>query len=186
MATANFRSMANFDIWAYIYEPDEMFLHAEHPEVFDEDGEIYPDVLANLVWDATTDACDMVRRSMEELNDTLGFHRLSLEGGYYAGMQVFVEEPFWLTHRSNPWAKERAELSLADKLRGAALDLDDYYDEESETDDEIIDRYHREVSRIEDWLENKAWEAGFEPFGVAAAFSNGETVYAPVHAHNAD
>ena len=102
MGTCNFNSMTNFDLWAvsssrfyskccpechYHQDGDECELCgadlADIEPDFDELAEMffYEDILQDL----------------EEVNDGLLFHEISIESGYYDGLQLYVT----LTHAAD-------------------------------------------------------------------------------------
>lgn len=96
--------------------------------------------------------------SLDEVNDSLTFHKIILDGGHYYGLQFFVEEK----HDPNEMDNYECQYYF-DMFRSVA-----------------IRRYNSEINKINRMLRRMAKEWGFEEIYCAAVFGNGEAVYAPV------
>lgn len=129
MSCPNYKTMDNFSLF-----------------VFEEDDSIECQIVA-----------DMVCEDLDELNDSLLFHKICLDSGYYYGMQFVVEE------ENNP----------------NDLDNDDcryYFDMYRSV---AIRRYDSEINKINRWLRKLADSYDFTEMVCTAVFSNGEAIYAP-------
>lgn len=71
MATTNFWTMRNFDIWAALEPDDEEDIQAFY----------------EFAYDDLNDFLDV-----EKLNDELEFHSVVIHAGYYSGYQIWVDE----------------------------------------------------------------------------------------------
>lgn len=103
MGTSNFRSMVEFDIYAWVYDYDnedfKEYLRDCYPEYIDENGDIienqgFYDLInanAHCEWEYISDE---LKLKMDSLNDNLIFHELEFVDGYYNGVQIFINEPY--------------------------------------------------------------------------------------------
>lgn len=169
MATANYTSMMNFDIYAFVPELDEV-----------------PDeLLAMTLLDYMDDMVKVFEIKLDEFEKEhdLIFHRLETRCGYYEGLQVFIEEPFlwedWIDY-------VHGRKGFSDELIHWLVEA--YQDHFGFIDDEYRGRklqrrallaYLDEVDAINEFLDSLT-EVGFEPRAVLARFSNSETVYRTV------
>lgn len=99
-----------------------------------------------------------IEEALETLNDSLTFHKIVLEDGYYYGLQFYVEE----NDDPNEMDNENCRYYF-DMFRSVA-----------------IRRYNSEVNRIGRLLRRLASAYGFEEVVCSAVFSNGEATYTPV------
>ena len=175
MGTCNFNSMKNFDLWAVgsgrFYskccpecscssDGDECELCGAdlsdiEPE-FDELAEMffYEDIL----------------RDLEETNRGLLFHEISIESGYYEGLQLYVT----LTHAAD--------------YAGFTENGPEYADNESTRDyldlcrSAAIRKYEAEQRKVNRILAKIGRAYGMDKLAIYARFSNGETWYTKVGA----
>ena len=105
-------------------------------------------------------------RLAEEFTDSLVFHNVTIEGGYYDGFQFWIEE------------KYSGQFDL-DKDSEYCIDNEDahYYFDMCRS--KAIRAADAEKRKIAKWLEKVAAENGYSILVVTARFSNGETIYAP-------
>ena len=172
MGTCNFNSMENFDLWAvgnyYFYAklcpecssccPLEDNICdicgadiSDAPEEFDELAEMffYEEILTEL----------------EEINKDLLFHEISIESGYYEGLQLYVS----LTHAADnagftdagpEYADNESTRYYLDLCRSAA-----------------IRKYEAEKRKVNKILAKIGQAYGMDKLEIYARFSNGETWY---------
>lgn len=167
MGTSNFTSMDQFDIYAYIYEPDLDFIKSEYPEFIDDENNIDSDLYNELAYWEWEYIRDELKPTMDELNDNLIFHKISFESGYYEGMQIYINEPYAIKYR-------RKNDDLAECLNETWYDK---YGDDSHNKNRIIKTYIDEVALIQNWLATDAVDYGFKCYHVYARFDNGETIY---------
>ncbi len=132
MATANYRTMRNFDL--FVFCPDEY------------DEFIYDDFQMDIEPD------------IEQLNEGLLFHKVSLKSGYYDGVQLYID----CEH----------ELDLYN-------DYDDdecfyYFDMNKE---DSYEAFFREIEYLKKELLKIAKNHGMNHLRCAGIFSNGEAIY---------
>lgn len=175
MGTCNFHSMTNFDLWAvgsgrfYSKSCPECGYHqdggtcelcgadlSDVSEEFDELEEMffYEDILADL----------------EEINNGLLFHEITIESGYYEGLQLYVT------------------LNHAADHAGFTDNGPEYLDNESARyyfdmfRSQAIRRYEAEQRKINRILAKIGGAYGMDHLAIYARFSNGETWYTKVGA----
>lgn len=160
MSTANFAEMEygmplvcggikSFDEMAKAYE--------------EETGEEYSEGLYE--WDLQ-DEFETAEQLAEEFSDSLTFHDVRIESGYYQGFQFYVEEKF-------------SKYFDLDKESEYCIDNEDahYYFDMCRS--KAIKAADAEKRKIAKWLE-KLQENGFEILVCKAKFSNGEALYSRV------
>ena len=172
MGTANFRGMGDFGVWAFIPEYDKEFYEEQYPG---EDG-YDDDFRYRCFQESASDDYELVygriKDKIDDLNDTLVFHKLGVNSGYYEGIEIILtEEP------GSDDAKDLAEILEEKDLPfyiwdnyGTNLNKPRYLAKAKA-------KYLDECRRIYQWLEEVAKPMGFEEYGVYARFSNGETWY---------
>lgn len=127
MSAPNFRTMDNFPLFA-IEPEDELDAY---------------------------ETCREVEERLDNINDGLLFHKISVESGYYCGLQLFVDE----LHDPNEYDNEDCRWEF-DLCRSVA-----------------IRRYNSEINKINRELRKLARFYGFDELYCAALFSSGEAVY---------
>lgn len=140
MATANFWTMQNFDLYAV----DDDFSDDET------DPQIINDMCAGF-YHYVEDALNL-----DDVNDGLTFHEISLKSGYYCGIQIYVNE------KDNPHNLDNYETNYYFAMCRSIA----------------IRRYDAEIRKIRRWMEKTLPPLGFMKLHVVARFSNGETFYA--------
>ena len=157
MATSNFKYQKGFPLFA-----SEAFEIAEN-----EDGErVYIDFDQWLF-----EECE---RRVEDFNAGLRFYRLSLEGGYYCGVQTLLHRASDTTELSEDytpeeWRDRRREAKEYPYLYGDEFGLPYARQKAAEA---------RERRRAEEFCRTVLHdEFGFDEYFIAARFSNGETIY---------
>lgn len=129
MSCANFKSMDNFNLFVRDYDDEEYFIIRD------------------------------IEETLEGLNDSLTFHKITLESGYYSGLQFYVEE------NENPNELDNEDCRYYfDMFRSVA-----------------IRRYNSEINKISHLLRRLASEYDFEEVVCTARFSNGEAEYTRVN-----
>ena len=177
MGTCNFNSMKNFDLWAVgnyrFYAKlcpecssccpleDNMCDIcgadiSDAPEEFDELAEqfFYEDILADL----------------EKVNQDLLFHEITIESGYYEGLQLYVSlnstaDYAGFTENGPEYADNESTRYYLDLCRSAA-----------------IRKYEAEQRKINKILAKIGHTYGMDHLAIYARFSNGETWYTKVGA----
>lgn len=151
MSTANFIYQNDFELWA------ADFSLPIYPE--DENGD--PDeTAAPIDYDFDDYAYSEAQNKIDELNKSLKFFKLQLEPGYYAGVQIVIDD----NNCPDGWYFERY------------FDFADYG----------VNRYvlrrmvEAEKRRINNELLPGFRAYGFEHYGISARFSNGETWYSRI------
>lgn len=128
MGTANFRTMENFPL--YVIE--------------DSNDEIMDYEIALEVKDV-----------LDELNDSLIFHNLSIVSGYYCGAQLFVKS------EDDPHELDNEDCHyFYDMCRSAS-----------------IRKYDSEINKVKRLMRNVAKDFGFIEIGCIGVASNGEAFY---------
>ena len=89
MGACNFRGCGRFGLWAVLDGYDEEYYAQEVPELTEEQRyEVY----AEGASDTYSYCAKEMRDLLDDFNDTLVFHRLGVEGGYYDGVEVVLED----------------------------------------------------------------------------------------------
>jgi len=180
MSTPNFYTQKNFSLYIQAFEP--ISLEEYEAEEFQYDEYYYPeyevavsdewkkhileksynetmDLWNETFYDDIINGYDGFKDKMEELNDTLTFHKIVFKSGYYTGIQLFVEE------KENPHELDNEDCRY-------------YYDM---CRSQAIRKYDAEIRKINRWMEKVAPEYGWRELHCLGIFSNGEAVYEYAH-----
>ena len=170
MGTCNFNSMTNFDLWAV---GSDRFYTKSCPECeYHQDGDTCELCGADLS-DIEPDFDDLaemffyedILRDLEEENTGLLFHEISIESGYYDGLQLYVT----LTHAADNagftdagpgYVDNESTRYYLDLCRSAA-----------------IRKYEAEQRKVNRILAKIGRAYGMDKLAIYARFSNGETWY---------
>ena len=170
MGTCNFNSMTNFDLWAV---GSDRFYMKSCPECGYGNAadacELCGADLADIVPEFD-DLAEMffyedILKDLEKENAGLLFHEISIESGYYEGLQLYVS----LTHAADnagftdngpEFADNESTRYYLDLCRSAA-----------------IRKYEAEQRKVNRILEKIGRAYGMDKLAVYARFSNGETWY---------
>jgi hypothetical protein len=162
--------MANFDLWAV---GSDRFYSKRCPECeYHQDGDICELCGADLA-DVETEFDELaemffyedILRDLEEINTGLLFHEISIESGYYEGLQLYVS----LTHAADhagftengpEYADNESTRYYLDLCRSAA-----------------IRKYEAEQRKVNRILAKIGRAYGMDKLAIYARFSNGETWY---------
>lgn len=139
MSTPNFHTMENFDLFVKVYEPEED----------------YDEFEAQFFYEDIYEGFDGFKDLMENLNDSLFFHKITFESGYYDGVQLYVEE------LENPHELDNEDCRY-------------YYDM---CRSQAIRKYDAEIRKINKWMDKVATEYGWRKLHCLGIFSNGEAIY---------
>ena len=175
MATANFYNQKNFDLYIQAFESISM---EEYEKEYFEDNCYYNDyqkieskeLKAEILeraynsdmefwmeafYEDIFKGYDGFKDLMEKLNDSLVFHSMEFKSGYYAGVQLYVEE------KDNPHDLDNESCKY-------------YYDMYKS---QAIRKYEAEIRKINKWMEKIAVQYGWKKLNCLGVFSNGEAVY---------
>ena len=176
MSAPNFYTQKNFDLYVQAFEPvsmeeyqkeyflddDYYYPDYEEAETEEEKAEIlekaYNETMENwheFFYQDIFDGADGFKGLMEELNDSLTFHEIQFESGYYTGVQLYVEE------KENPHDLDNEDCRY-------------YYDM---CRSQAVRKYDAEVRKINKWMEKVATEYGWRKLYCLGIFSNGEAIY---------
>lgn len=163
MATPNFKSMADFPLIVH----DDMYIkYCPHCEMYVEAdekcGECGAD-LSNVESEYDKSGMSYVLTGMEErcasMNERQPFYKVSIESGYYCGVQFYVEENYdHLEYWNNEDCRNELDMCRSEMLR----------------------KYKAAGNMIRRELNKARKELGMMELGIVARFSNGETVYTKV------
>lgn len=168
MSTANFKTMENFPL--YVTDAPEVPVcplcgaqfedeNSHECECCDYTGE--PEMTTDPFF--YDDLFYGLKEPLEELNDSLLFYRVSLESGYYCGVQFYVEEKTDLPQElDNEDCRYNWDLCRSVAIR----------------------KEERERRRIIRKLDALALTYGFQKIVCVGIFSNGEAIYAPATERN--
>ncbi len=170
MGTCNFNSMTNFDLWAV---GSDRFYSKRCPECsYSNDGDecelcgadlsdIEPefDELAEMFF------YEDILQDLEEENAGLLFHEISIESGYYEGLQLYVTlshaaDHAGFTEAGPEYVDNESTRYYLDLCRSAA-----------------IRKYEAEQRKVNKILAKIGRAYGMDQLAVYARFSNGETWY---------
>ena len=177
MSTPNFHTQKNFDLYVQAFEsisieeyqkeyfPDDDYYYTdyEEAETEEEKAEIleksYNEAMENwyeFFYQDIYDGADGFKEVMEQFNDSIIFHKITFESGYYDGVQLYVEEK-----EENPHE----------------LDNDDcrYYFDMCRS--QAIRKYDAEIRKIKKWMEKTTVAYGWRKLHCLGVFSNGEAIY---------
>lgn len=180
MSTPNFYTQKNFSLYIQAFEP--ISLEEYEAEEFQYDDYHYPEYEVAVsdewkkhileksynetmnLWNETfyddiINGYDGFKGKMEELNDTLTFHKIVFKSGYYTGIQLYVEE------KENPHELDNEDCKY-------------YYDM---CRSQAIRKYDAEIRKINRWMEKVAPEYGWRELHCVGIFSNGEAIYEYAH-----
>lgn len=164
MSAANYKTMENFPLLAKDFVVYEKSCLACGAYQTDEENEVCECCGGELEEASYIDSDSMqevvadMQKRLDDLNRTLWFHKVSVEGGYYYGLQLYVEE------RHNPSDYDNADCQYYfDMCRSVA-----------------IRRYNSEVNKLCRILRRLGAEFGFEELFCRDVFSNGEMCYGHV------
>ena len=170
MGTCNFNSMTNFDLWAV---GSDRFYTKFCPECgygnTGEECELCGADLADIDPEFD-DLAEMffyedILQDLEKENAVLLFHEISIESGYYEGLQLYVS----LTHAADnagftdngpEYADNESTRYYLDLCRSAA-----------------IRKYEAEQRKVNRILAKIGRAYGMDKLAIYARFSNGETWY---------
>ena len=116
-------------------------------------------------WDLQNESGEACSEA-ENFTETLKYHDVTVESGYYIGFQFFVEEK-----HSN-----RFDLDKSSKYCIDNEDAHYYFDVCRSV---ALREADREKRKIRKWLEKIADSHGYENLVCCGVFSNGEAVYKP-------
>lgn len=175
MSTPNFHNQRNFKLYIQSFEPISLEEYQE--EEFHYDDYLYPqweeaddDDKEDILEESYNHAMEMweenfysdiyygydgFKNLMEDFNDTLIFHELKFESGYYTGIQIYVEE------KDNPHELDNEDCNY-------------YYDM---CRSKAIRKYDAEIRKINKWMDKVATQYGWKELICLGIFSNGEAIY---------
>lgn len=167
MATCNFWTMKDFDLWVIDDEKicqwylGEEFIEERKAEF--EDYNPIDDI--ELAWDLFKEDFD-INSGLDELNDSLEWYKVELKSGYYDGVQIYIKTEWlgideiatWLPNRPLVWDDEECELEFGLNR------------------EETIAMIEEEKKKINAFLKNMEW-FGFYKINCIGVFSNGEAIY---------
>ena len=170
MGTCNFNSMTNFDLWAV---SSSRFYNKLCPACScSNDGEIceicgadLSDVSAEFDELEEMTFYENILEDLEEINRDLLFHEISIESGYYDGLQLYVT----LTHAADHAGFTDAGPEYLDNESAQ------YYFDLCRS--AAIRKYEAEQRRINKLLAKIGRAYGMDKLAIYARFSNGETWY---------
>lgn len=117
--------------------------------------EIYDDL-------AMEDTCSNMQAAAARINEELDFHKVTVESGYYCGVQFYVEEQFNGFDKMEDMDNEDAQY---------------YY---GMCRSKMLRKYETECNKIRRGLFKAMEELGLIQLACVARFSNGEAMYEKV------
>jgi hypothetical protein len=147
MATSNFLTQRNFDLYAADFS---LPVYAQ-----DENGEEIEGEIVDYYFDE--DFYDEAEKAVEALNSSLKFYKIELRDGYYSGVQTVI---------NSDEAPDLAYYTGAECFQEYGVNR--YI---------LQRMMNAEKTRINRDLLPRLKEYGFEKFAVYARFNNGETWY---------
>ena len=164
MSAPNFKTMENFPLYARANLtckicPECGRSMGEDDDTCDECGASLEGVEVTYDEDGDRMECEAVESEMARANADFTFHEITLESGYFTGVQFFVEEKF------NGYDK-----------------LDDMDNEEAKyyygmCRSKMLRAYNAEVRKVQKAMAKIAEGYGFKELIKIAQFSNGEAIY---------
>lgn len=159
MATANFWSMADFDLWAVSDEAFESHFCKDCGSWNKRDAECCSECGGELEsrydeWEAFDYSIEL-ENACTAASDRLRFFKIEPKSGYYSGMQLYVEE----LHDPNEYDNSDTQYYF-DMCRSKA-----------------IRAYEAEKRKVARELKRIGEEHGMQRLAVVARFSNGEVWY---------
>ena len=165
MSAPNFRTMADFPL--FVTEtpyckvcPECGCTCADDADECDECGTDIKDIKAVYDEVADNDNCTNMVRATERLNRGLMFHKVTVESGYYVGLQFFVETRIDPNELDNDACLYEWDICRSEACR----------------------RYGVEKRRLAKALRKEAEGLGLTELACMGIFSNGEAVYVRVNA----
>lgn len=164
MSTANFKSMKDFPLIVAASEyckvcPECGFTQGPDAEKCDECGCDLSGV--ESVYDewAMDDIVHNMEAKAKELNEYLTFYTVSVESGYYSGLQFYVDEKY--------------------------CDVESMDNEESQYEfglcrSKMLRKYRSEGNWLRRALQKAKAELGLMELGVVGGFGNGEVIYTEI------
>ena len=162
MATCNFREQNGFPLFC--------------TRIFD--GEYYEDEETGESYYTDFDEWhfDYCQKKLDDLNRTLEYYEITLESGYYEGVQVYLNEktkcygdvPLTKYYTAKDWAEYRKDEKDS---YGYYIDFDLPYAERKKAEQKEIKRI---IEFCETVLKN---DFDFSEYVCTARFSNGEAIY---------
>lgn len=132
MGAANFQTMRDFSLFA---------------RDFSDEIEYY-------------DICDIVQSDLDDVNRDLLFHKITMQSGYYTGVQFYVESE----HDLGEYDYDNEECHYYfDCCRSVAYR-----------------KYQSEINKINRKLKRMAKQYGFDELVCTGRFSNGEALFSRV------
>lgn len=160
MSTPNFEFM-KYDMPLIIADTDYYQMKEDYEKEFNEE----------YTEDMFCDDCSFIADNMlylaNDFNKTLNYHTVSIQDGYYSGIQFIVYE----NHESE------FDLSKDSKYAITNEDAQYYY---GECRSKVLRKADSEKRKIYKWLKSLKNE-GFLELSCDGVFSNGEAVYSIVH-----
>ena len=166
MATCNFWTMDDFDLWVIDNEKMLDFYLGEDffKERIEEFGEDY-DSLDDL-WLAWETMLEDLESDFDDLKSKLVWYKIELKSGYYEGAQIYIDTEWsgideiatWLPSKPPIWDDEECELQFGLTREKTKKMIED------------------EKKKINTFLENLDMY-GFYKIKCLGVFSNGEAVY---------
>ena len=170
MGTCNFNSMTNFDLWAV---GSERFYSKRCPECdYTQDGGECELCGADLT-DIEAEFNDLeeqffyedILQGLEEINKDLLFHEITIQSGYYEGLQLYVE----LNNAADHAGFTDAGPEYLDNYNAQ------YYFDLCRS--VAIRKYEAEKRKINKILAKIGRAYSMDKLAIYARFSNGETWY---------
>lgn len=166
MATCNFWTMDDFDLWViddkkiFDFYLGEDFLK-ERIEEFGEDYDFSDDLW--LAWEVMLEDLES---DFDDLKSKLVWYKIELKNGYYEGAQFYIDTEWlgideiadWLPSKPLVWDDDECELQFG------------------LTKEETRKMIENEKALINEFLENSK-NYGFYKINCIGTFSNGEAVY---------
>ena len=175
MGTANFYSMKNFDLWAI---SDSEFYTKRCPECYcsmETDADAcsecnidLTDVEPNFDEFSADDYRYNLLSSIDAENENLLFHSITIRGGYYDGLQLYVNltsdaDQAGFTENGPEYVDNESARYYLDMFRSQA-----------------IRKYQAEQNKVRRILERIGRAHGMDKLAIYARFSNGETWYTKI------
>ena len=164
MATANFKTMNNFPLIvagnSYVKVcPDCGITNADDADACEDCGCNLADV--SPVYDefGMKDLYDEMKRKADELNEYLTFYTVSVESGYYSGLQFYVDDKYYHIEE---------------------MDNEESQDEFGMCRSKMLRKFKSETNWLCRALRKARADLGLMELACTARFSNGEAVYTRV------
>lgn len=161
MSAANYKTMENFPLLAgefVVHEKECLSCGAIQMDGDNDICECCGGELREVSYidnDSMQDTITSIQKRLTDLNSGLLFHKVSVESGYYYGLQLYVEE----CHNPNEYDN---------------IDCRCYFDMYRSV---AIRRYNSEVNKLCRVLRRLGAEFGFVELSCVDVFANGEAFY---------